>query len=231
MKTIGIIGGMSWESSLEYYRTINQMVKERLGGLHSAQCLMYSVDFAPIAKHMHDGEWDRVAQPVIAAAQHLERGGAEFIILATNTLHIVIDRIQREVTIPFIHIADATAEQVTARGKKTVGLLGTRFTMEEEFYRGRLSTHFGIAALIPHEKDRQLIHRVIFDELVLGTININSKKEFVRIIEDLVRSGAEGIILGCTEIGLLVQDSDSRVPLFDTARIHARAAVELALAT
>ena len=229
MKTIGIIGGMSWESSLEYYRIINQTVKERLGGLHSAQCLMYSVDFAPIARDMHNGEWDRVAQPVIAAAKQLERGGAEFIVLATNTIHIVIDRVQNEVNIPFIHIADATAEQVAARGNKTVGLLGTRFTMEEEFYKGRLS-HFGIATLIPNEKDRQFIHRVIFDELVLGTVNIDSKKEFVRIIEDLVRSGAKGIILGCTEIGMLVQDSDSRVPLFDTARIHAQAAVERALA-
>ncbi len=230
MKTIGLIGGMSWESSLEYYRIINETVKERLGGLHSAECVMYSVDFAPMEVLQRQGRWQEAAQCLIEAAQNVERAGADFVVLCTNTMHKVADDIQANITIPLLHIADATAQKVRAANIKTIGLLGTRFTMEEDFYKGRLSHNYGLDVIIPDDNEREIVHRVIYDELVLGDIRPESRAHYVRIMERLVQSGAEGIILGCTEIGLLIHDEDSHVPLFDTTRIHAVAAVEYALA-
>lgn len=230
MKTIGLIGGMSWESSLEYYRIINETVKARLGGLHSAECVMYSVDFAPIETLQREGRWQESARPLVAAAQRVERAGADFVVLCTNTMHKLADEIQANITIPFLHIADATAQKVKAAGFSSIGLLGTRFTMEEDFYTSRLSQKYGLTVLIPNEEDREIVHRVIYDELVLGEIKPESRAHYLRIMERLAQDGAEGIILGCTEIGLLVQDEDTRVPLFDTTRIHAVAAVEYALA-
>jgi len=230
MKTIGLIGGMSWESSIEYYRIINETVKAKLGGLHSAECVMYSVDFAPIELLQHQGRWQEAAQHLIAAAQRVERAGADFVVLCTNTMHKLADEIQANIGIPFLHIADATAQKVKTAGLTKIGLLGTRFTMEEDFYKGRLSQKYGLTVLIPNDEEREVVHRVIYDELVLGDIRPESRAHYLRIMERLVQSGAEGIILGCTEIGLLVHDEDSRVPLFDTTRIHAVAAVEYALA-
>ncbi len=229
MKTIGLIGGMSWESSIEYYRIINQTVKAKLGGLHSAKSVMYSVDFAEVEILQHQGRWAEAADMLIEAAKSLEDGGADLIVLCTNTMHKVADDIQANVKIPFLHIADATAQRVLAYGLRTVGLLGTRFTMEEEFYKGRLSQNYGLKVSVPDAQEREVVHRVIYDELVLGRIEPSSKAEYVRIIERMIGQGAEGIILGCTEIGLLLHQEDSRVPLFDTTRIHAEAAVEYAL--
>ena len=230
MKTIGLIGGMSWESSLEYYRLVNEGVHDRLGGLHSAQCLMYSVDFAEVEALQHAGRWDEAALLMVEAGLRLERGGADFAVLCTNTMHKCADEMQRRMRIPLLHIADATAEQITARGLKTVGLLGTRFTMEEAFYRGRLTDRFGLRVLVPAGAEREIVHRVIYEELVLGRIVSSSRARYVDIMQRLVEQGTDGIILGCTEIGLLVHDQDCRVPLFDTTRIHAEAAVEFALA-
>jgi aspartate racemase len=230
MKTIGLIGGMSWESSLEYYRIVNETVKELLGGLHSAKCVLVSVDFAEIEILQHEGRWGEAAQQLITAAQNLEKAGADFVLLCTNTMHKLADEIQANLSVPFLHIADATALKIAAAGIQKVGLLGTRFTMEEDFYKGRLNQQHGLTVLIPDNQEREIIHRVIYDELVLGKINPESKAEYVQIMGRLVQSGAEGIILGCTEIGLLVQEGDSPVPLFDTTRIHAEAAVEYALA-
>jgi amino-acid racemase len=229
MKTIGLIGGMSWESSIEYYRIINQTVKTRLGGLHSAKSVMVSVDFAEVEILQHQGRWAEAADMLIEAAKSLEDGGADLIVLCTNTMHKVADEIQANLKIPFLHIADATAQRVLASGIRIVGLLGTRFTMEEEFYKGRLSKTYGLNVIVPDAQEREVIHRVIYDELVLGKIEPSSKAQYVEIIEQMIRQGAEGIILGCTEIGLLVHQEDSRVPLFDTTRIHAEAAVEYAL--
>ena len=228
MKTIGLIGGMSWESSLEYYRIINEEVKERLGGLHSAKCVLFSVDFAELEKSMSKGEWERIAQILTGAARSLEAAGADFIILATNTMHKVAEKIQAGIHIPFLHIADVTAQQVLSMGINTVGLLGTRYTMEQDFYRFRLEAQ-GIKVLIPGETDRAIIDAVIFQELCLGEINQASRAEFKRINEELTHQGAEGIILGCTEIGLLVKVEDSKVPLFDTTLLHAKGAVNFAL--
>jgi aspartate racemase len=230
MKTIGLIGGMSWESSIEYYRIINERTKAKLGGLHSAKSLMVSVDFAQVEILQHEGKWAEAAQMLIAAAKNLEDGGADFIVLCTNTMHKVAADIQSNVRIPFLHIADATAELVKDAGIQKIGLLGTRFTMEEEFYKGRLSQKYGLDVCVPDAQERELIHRVIYDELVLGRIEQRSKAKYLEIMERMVEQGAEGIILGCTEIGLLVHQEDSRVPLFDTTRIHAEAAVEYALA-
>jgi aspartate racemase len=229
MKTIGLIGGMSWESSIEYYRVINEATKAKLGGLHSAKSLMYSVDFAEVEILQHAGKWAEAARMLIAAAKNLENGGADFIVLCTNTMHKVADEIQANVNIPFLHIADATAQRVKDSGVRKIGLLGTRFTMEEEFYKGRLTQKYGLDVVVPNTPDREVIHRVIYAELVLGKIRGESKKQYIDIIERLVNQGAEGAILGCTEIGLLVKDQDCRVPLFDTTRIHAEAAVEYAL--
>jgi len=229
MKTIGMIGGMSWESSIEYYRVINQAVKEKLGGLHSAKSLMYSVDFAEIEALQHAGKWDQATQAMIEAARHLEAGGADFVVICTNTMHRMADEVEAAVSIPLLHIADATAAAVRGQGLQVVGLLGTRYTMEEDFYRGRLVERHGLDVLIPEGADRETVHRVIYDELVLGEIKPASREAYQHIIEKLVDSGAQGIILGCTEIGLLVKEADSPVPVFDTAAIHALSAVEMAL--
>jgi aspartate racemase len=230
MKTIGLIGGMSWESSIEYYRIINEATHARLGGLHSAKSLMISVDFAEIETLQQQGRWDEAGEILIDAARRLEAGGADFLVLCTNTMHKLADAIQANVRIPLLHIADATAQVVQRAGIHRIGLLGTRYTMEEDFYKGRLSQNFGLEVSIPDAQERQVVHRVIFDELVLGKIDPSSKAQFMNIIEQMVDQGAQGVILGCTEIGLLVHQEDSRLPLFDTTRIHAEAAVETALA-
>ena len=229
MKTIGLIGGMSWESSIEYYRIINETANAKLGGLHSAKSMMYSVDFAEIEILQHQGKWAGAAQILIDAARNLENGGADFIVLCTNTMHKVAEDIQANVKIPLLHIADATAQLVKDSGIQKIGLLGTRFTMEEEFYKGRLSQKYGLSVIVPNAQEREIVHRVIYDELVVGKIQQHSKEQYIGIIEQMVSQGAEGAILGCTEIGLLVHQKDSRVPLFDTTRIHAEAAVEYAL--
>ena len=229
MKTIGLIGGMSWESSLEYYRIINETVKARLGGFHSAQSVLYSVDFAEIEALQHQGKWTETAQILSHAARSVEAAGADFIVLCTNTMHKVAAEIESAVRIPLLHIADATARKVSGRGLKRIGLLGTRFTMEGDFYKGRLTQKHGLEVHVPGPPDREIVHRVIYEELVVGRIEPSSRRQFAAIIERLVGEGAEGVILGCTEIGLLVKEEDSPVPLFDTTRIHAEAAVDLAL--
>ena len=230
MKTIGLIGGMSWESSIEYYRIINETVKEKLGGLHSAKSLMVTVDFAEIEKLQHEDRWDEAGQILARCAQDLERGGADFIVLCTNTMHKLADQMTSNVSIPLLHIADATAEKIVSAGIKRIGLLGTRFTMEHDFYKGRLIHNYGLDVLIPEKADRDIIHRVIYEELVLGKIVDASRREYQRIMNNLLAKGAEGIILGCTEIELLITEGDSSAPLFPTTKIHAIAAVEKALA-
>lgn len=229
MKTIGLIGGMSWESSIEYYRIINEVVQTRLGGLHSAKSIMVSVDFAEIETLQHQGRWEEATQIMIRAAQDVARGGADCLVICTNTMHKMAEAVQEQIQIPLLHIADGTAARIQAQGLSRVGLLGTRFTMEEDFYRGRLEERFGLRVLIPEVQARQAIHRVIYDELVLGKIEARSKAQFLYIIATLAGQGAQGIILGCTEIGLLVKQSDCQVPLFDTTVIHAISAVEWAL--
>lgn len=229
MKTIGLIGGMSWESSIEYYRIINETVKENLGGLHSAKSLMMTVDFAEIEKLQHKNHWDEAAQILVKCAQDLEKGGADFIVLCTNTMHKVANEIIKNVNIPFLHIADATAQKVKEAGIQKIGLLGTRFTMEHDFYKGRLVENFGLEVIIPNQVDRDIVHRVIYEELVLGRIIETSRQEYKRIMQELMKQGAQGIILGCTEIELLISQVDSEVMLFPTSRIHAIAAVEEAL--
>jgi aspartate racemase len=230
MKTIGLIGGMSWESSIEYYRIINETVRQHLGGLHSAQSLMYSVDFAEIEILQHQDRWDEATQMMIAAGQRLENGGADFIVICTNTMHRMADEMQRHLRIPILHIADATARQIQTQGLNRVGLLGTRYTMEQDFYRGRLEHMHGLQVLIPEPAEREFVHQVIYTELVLGKIEPASRTRYRQIIAGLVERGAQGIILGCTEIGLLVKPEDSPVTLFDTTLIHAQQAVEFALA-
>jgi aspartate racemase len=229
VKTIGLIGGMSWESSIEYYRIINELVRERLGGLHSAKSVMYSVDFAEIETLQREGRWHEATQLMVEAALHVERGGADFVVICTNTMHKMADRVQERIGIPLLHIADPTAEKIKARGLRRVGLLGTKFTMEGDFYRGRLAEKHGLEVMIPADTERETVHRVIYDELVVGKIISSSKIRYLDIIRGLVRDGAAGIILGCTEIGLLVGEDDVAVPVFDTTRIHAVAAVEYAL--
>jgi aspartate racemase len=229
MRTIGLIGGMSWESSIEYYRIINETVRAKLGGLHSAKSIMYSVDFAEIEALQHQGKWDKATELMIAAAKNVENGGADFVVICTNTMHKMADEMQRHIQIPLLHIADATAERIKARRLRKVGLLGTKFSMEEDFYRGRLSEKHGLEVIIPAREEREIIHRVIYDELCAGKITQSAKELYISIMESLVENGAEGIILGCTEISLLVRDKDCDVPLFDTTNIHAVAAVEYAL--
>ena len=229
MKTIGLIGGMSWESSIEYYRIINETARDRLGGFHSARSIMYSVDFAEIETLQQQGRWEEATELMITAARRVEDGGADFVVICTNTMHKMADDVQRHINIPLLHIADATAERIKAQGMGRIGLLGTKFTMEEDFYRGRLVEKHGLDVFIPDEEGREIVHRVIYDELCLGEIKPSSKAQYVSIMENLVGDGAEGIILGCTEISLLVGQEDSPVPLFDTTRIHAVAAVEFAL--
>ncbi len=229
MRTIGLIGGMSWESSAEYYRIINEEVKKRLGDLHSAKCVLASVDFAEVEVLQREGRWDEAAQCMVAQARALENAGADFVVLCTNTMHISAGEIEAALKIPFLHIADPTAAQVMAAGIQKIGLLGTRFTMEQNFYKGRLRDPHGLQVIIPEKADREVVHRVIYEELVLGKIDPKSRAQYVRIMDKLVEAGAQGIILGCTEIGLLVKTEDCRVPLFDTTLIHALAAVDFAL--
>jgi aspartate racemase len=230
MKTIGLIGGMSWESSAAYYRIINETAKRRLGGLHSAKSILYSVDFAEIELLQQQEKWLEAARAMIVAAQSLERAGADFIVLCTNTMHKAADDIQANIHIPFLHIADATAQKIKDTGLTKIGLLGTRFTMEQDFYKKRLVDGYGIEVVIPDPVEREIIHRVIYDELCLGIIKEDSRKQFMNIMDRLAGAGAEGIILGCTEIELLLHEDDGCVPLFPTTRIHAVAAVEYALA-
>ena len=225
-----MIGGMSWESSIEYYRIVNQTVREKLGGLHSAKSIMYSVEFAEIEALQHQNRWDELAKIMIEAARSLERGGADFVIICTNTMHKLYDQVQNDIKIPMLNIADATAEKIKTAGIDKIALLGTRFTMEEDFYKGRLVDRYGLDVIIPAENEMEIVHRVIYDELCAGIINSDSKQKYAEIIKGLVAKGAAGVILGCTEIGLLVKQEDSPVPLFDTTEIHARAAVEYALA-
>ncbi len=229
MKTIGLIGGMSWESSIEYYRIINETVKAKLGGLHSAKSVMVSVDFAEIEELQHRGEWDEATKLLTAAAQDVENGGADFVIICTNTMHKVADEVQKQIQIPLLHIADATAQRIKSHNLHQIGLLGTRFTVEEGFYKDRLSEKYGLQVLIPTESEREIIHHVIYEELCHGEIKPASKEQYLSIMDHLVGNGAEGIILGCTEISLLVGPEDSSVPLFDTTQIHAEAAVDYAL--
>jgi len=229
MKTIGLIGGMSWQSSIEYYRIINQAVSDLLGGLHSAKIVMVSVDFAEIETLQIEGRWTEVSAEMVKAAKSVEAGGADFLLICTNTLHRFADAVQAAIDIPLLHIADATATAVAKTGINTVALLGTRYTMEGDFYKPRLEDKHSLKVLIPSEEQRLIIDRVIYHELVMGVFKPESKGEYIRIINDLVTKGAEGIILGCTEIGLLVDDSDVSVQLFDTAVLHAMRAVELAL--
>ncbi|MBO1081735.1 aspartate/glutamate racemase family protein [Roseomonas haemaphysalidis] len=229
-KVIGLIGGMSWESSAEYYRIINQAVRTRLGGLHSARCLMWSFDFAEIEALQHAGRWDDAASEMIAAARGLEAGGADFVVICTNTMHRMADQVQQAIGLPLLHIADPTAARIKAAGLTRVGLLGTAFTMEQGFYKGRLTERHGLEVLVPGDEDRALVHRVIYEELVKGRATPSSRQAYRDVIARLVDQGAEAIILGCTEIMLLVTPEDSAVPLFDTTAIHAQAAVDLALA-
>jgi aspartate racemase len=229
MKTIGMIGGMSWESSIEYYRIINETVRTELGGLHSAKSIMYSVEFAEIEALQHQDRWDDAARIMISAARNIENGGADFGLICTNTMHKLYEIVQQSINIPMLHIADATAESIKAGGIQKIALLGTRFTMEETFYKGRLVENYGLEVIIPSSDDMEIVHRIIYDELCAGIIQSDSKQKYADIIDRLVKEGAEGIILGCTEIGLLVKQEDSPVPLFDTTEIHAKAAVRYAL--
>jgi len=229
MKTIGMIGGMSWESTLEYYRIVNQEVKARLGGLHSAKCLLYSVDFEEIERLQREDLWTEAGEVLGRAAQGLEKGGADVILICTNTMHKVAKEVEESVAIPLLNIADATADKIIAAGMQKIALLGTRFTMEEDFYKGRLVDIFGLDVLVPNEPEMEVIHQVIYEELCLGKINRDSRKKYLDVIDRLKEEGAEGIILGCTEIGLLVKQEDTDIPLFDTTEIHARAAVDFAL--
>ncbi|MEM6255050.1 MAG: aspartate/glutamate racemase family protein [Cyanobacteria bacterium P01_D01_bin.156] len=231
MKTIGLIGGMSWESSIEYYRIINEATKTKLGGLHSAKSIMYSVDFAEIEALQHQGHWQDAAELLVVAAQGIEQAGADFVVLCTNTMHKLADKIETSIQIPLLHIADATAEKIQSHGIQTIGLLGTRFTMEQAFYRGRLIDKYGLDVLTPDKDAREIVHRIIYEELCCGIIDPESRKQYIKIMNRLVESGAEGIILGCTEIELLVQPGDATVELFPTTKIHAEAAVEKAIAT
>jgi aspartate racemase len=229
MKTIGLIGGLSWESSKEYYRIINETVNERLGGLHSARCILYSLEFAEIREIQQTKVSNELAKILVDAARKLEGAGAEIVLVCANTMHKFAPEIQQEIHVPVLHIADATAEKIRQKGLKRVGLLGTGTTMEEDFYKGRIREKFGIDVLVPDKDDRDLIDGVIFDELCVGKMKPSSKERFKEIIAKLVENGAEGIILGCTEIPLLIKQEDVNVPVFDTTEIHAKAAVEFAL--
>ena len=229
MKTIGLIGGMSWESSIEYYRIINEQVRDRLGGVHSSKSIMVSLDFAEIEELQAQGRWEEATELMITAAHQVQEGGGECVVICTNTMHRMAEDVQSAIDVPLLHIADSTAEQIKSQGLKTIGLLGTRYTMEEDFYRGRLVDLHGLQVLVPNVAQRKQIHEIIYSELIVGTISSSSRDVYITIINELVHGGAQGIILGCTEIGLLVRQADSPVPLFDTTVIHATAAVEWAL--
>jgi len=230
LKTIGLIGGMSWESTVPYYRLINETVKSRLGGLHSAKLVLYSVDFHDIERLQHTGDWAAAGAVLAGAARSLEAAGADFLVLCTNTMHKVASSIETAVSIPLLHIADPTAAEIKRAGHATVGLLGTRFTMEQAFYRERMSERHGLHVIVPNDEDRATIHRIIYQELCLGIVLPDSRNAYRKIMSRLVSEGVEAIILGCTEISLLVSQGDAAVPLFDTTAIHARAAAESALA-
>ncbi len=226
MKTVGLIGGMSWESTAGYYKAINEGVKEKLGGLHSAKIAMFSVDFAPLEKLQHQGDWQGTAKILSEAAQKVEAAGADFLLICTNTMHKVAPQIEQAISIPILHIADATAQALLENDVKTVGLLGTAFTMEEDFYKGRLEEQHGLKVIVPNTSDRKIVHDVIYQELCFGNMLVNSKVDYLRIINELAQSGAQAVILGCTEIGMLVKQADTPVPLYDTTQIHASKAVE-----
>jgi aspartate racemase len=230
MKTIGLLGGMSWESTVPYYRQINETVKARLGGLHSAQLILYSVDFHEIEQLQHAGDWEKAGTALAEAARALERAGADFLVLCTNTMHKVAPRIESAVGIALLHIADPTAAAVQAAGHSTVGLLGTRFTMEQPFYRDRLVERHGLQVIVPDAEDRACVHRIIYEELCLGVVRPQSRQAFQQVLARLTARGAQAVIMGCTEISLLIGPQDAEVPLFDTTAIHARAAAEQALA-
>jgi len=228
MKTIGLLGGMSWESTVTYYRAINEGVKRVLGGLHSARIAMYSVDFEPVEKLQHAGDWAGTATILSAAARNIEAAGADCLIICTNTMHKVASDIEAAIHIPLLHIADATAEVLIRDGIKTVGLLGTAFTMEQDFYKGRLAEKYGLEVLVPGDQDRNIVHDVIYNELCMGYTTTSAKTDYLRIIDGLVSQGAEAVILGCTEIGMLISQADTDVTLYDTTIIHAEKAVEFA---
>lgn len=223
LKTIGLIGGMSWESTVTYYKIINETVKEKLGGLHSAKCILYSVDFQEIEECQANGNWEKSGEILGEAANNLEKAGADFIVICTNTMHKVVNQIKEKISIPILHIAEMTAEKILEKGLKNIALLGTKYTMEQDFYKSKLIEK-GINVIIPDKNDIEIINEVIYDELCLGTINSDSKKKFLEIVDKLRNKGVEGIILGCTEIGLLIKNEDTDVPLFDTAIIHAEQA-------
>ena len=229
MKTIGLLGGMSWESTAEYYRILNEAVRDRLGPLHSAKIALYSVDFSEIEALQHQGRWSEAGTILIEAARSVERAGADLLLICTNTMHKLAGEIQDAIRIPVLHIADATADAIRGQGIRTVGLLATRFTMEEAFYKGRLVDRHGLSVLVPEDAERDLVHRVIYEELCAGRIEASSKAQYLRIIDGLIERGAQGIILGCTEIGLLVRPDDLRVPAFDTTAIHCLMAVNQSL--
>ena len=223
LKTIGLIGGMSWESTVTYYKIINETIKKKLGGLHSAKCILYSVDFQEIEECQANGNWEKSGEILGEAANNLEKAGADFIVICTNTMHKVVNQIKEKISIPILHIAEMTAEKILEKGLKNIALLGTKYTMEQDFYKSKLIEK-GINVIIPDKNDIEIINEVIYDELCLGTINSDSKKKFLEIVDKLRNKGAEGIILGCTEIGLLIKNEDTDVPLFDTAIIHAEQA-------
>ncbi|WP_428034969.1 aspartate/glutamate racemase family protein [Amphritea sp.] len=229
MKTIGLLGGMSWESTTSYYKAINCGIKEQLGGLHSAKMALFSVDFAEVETLQQQGDWHQAGAILEQAARAVEAAGADFFMIGTNTMHKVAQQVEAAVSIPLLHIADATAEQLKADGIETVGLLGTRFTMEQDFYKGRLSAQHGIRVFVPDAADQASVHRIIYDELCQGQINDDSRQAYLKIIASLAEQGAQAVILGCTEIALLIRQSDTPVPVYDTTAIHAAAAVELAL--
>jgi aspartate racemase len=229
MKTIGMLGGMSWESTMSYYKLINESVKASLGGLHSAKICMYSVDFDEIEKLQHSGRWQETADILSRAARSVEAGGADFLVICTNTMHKVAPEIEAAISIPVLHIADATARRLLADRKSRVGLLGTRFTMEQDFYKGRLTEKFGIDVLVPEERQRDMIHAVIYGELCRGKISEDSRRQYLETIDALHARGAEAVVLGCTEIGLLVEQQHTEVPLYDTASIHAEEAARMAI--
>jgi len=229
MKTIGLLGGMSWESSALYYRKINELIRQKLGGFHSAKIVMVSLDFHEVESYQMKNQWEQAGELLAKSARKLEGVGADFLVLCTNTMHKVASQIEKEINIPLLHITDATAEAIKERGIEKVGLFGTKFTMEENFYVDRLRINHGLQVLIPNQEDRQLVHRVIFDELVLGKINPISRIEYLRIMRGLVDQGAEGVIEGCTEIAMLVGKEDTDIPLFDSTSIHAKKAVDFAL--
>ncbi len=231
MKTIGLLGGMSWESTLWYYQALNEGIKKQLGGLHSAKIAMYSVDFAEIEHLQMQGDWQKAGKALAQAALGVEKCGADFLLICTNTMHKVAPEIQAKLSIPLLHIADATAQELIKQGISKVGLLGTAFTMEHDFYKGRLEQKYGLEVVVPNQADRQIVHKIIYDELCLGQIQSDSKNEYLRIINELEKQGAQGVILGCTEIGLLVKQADTQVKLFDTTFIHAKAAILEALKT